>query len=57
MLVSIVAQSQIPTQPLAASRDTRFQAASYGLTRTGFAPIDRASFARRRPSFEGRIAG
>ena len=36
----------------AASRNTRFQAARYGLTRVGLAPTDRASFAWRLPSFD-----
>jgi hypothetical protein len=35
----------------AASRNTRFQAARYGLTWVGLAPTDRASFAWRLPSF------
>jgi hypothetical protein len=35
----------------AASRNTRFQAARYGLTWAGLAPADRASFAWRLPSF------
>jgi hypothetical protein len=33
----------------AASRNTRFQAARYGLTRAGLAPADRASFGWRLP--------
>jgi hypothetical protein len=36
----------------AASRNTRFQAARYGLTWAGLAPADRASFAWRLPSFD-----
>jgi hypothetical protein len=36
----------------AASRNTRFQAARYGLTWVGLAPTDRASFAWRLPSFD-----
>jgi hypothetical protein len=36
----------------AASRNTRFQAASYGLTWVGLAPTDRASFAWRLPSLD-----
>jgi len=36
----------------AASRNTRFQAARYGLTWTGLSPADRASFAWRLPSFD-----
>jgi hypothetical protein len=36
----------------AASRNTRFQAARYGLTWTGLAPADRASFAWRLPSLD-----
>jgi hypothetical protein len=39
----------------AASRNTRFQAASYGLTWVGLAPTDRASFAWRLPSFDHLI--
>jgi len=35
----------------AASRNTRFQAARYGLTWVGLTPTDRASFAWRLPSF------
>jgi hypothetical protein len=35
-----------------ASRNTRFQAARYGLTWVGLAPTDRASFAWRLPSFD-----
>jgi len=35
----------------AASRNTRFQAARYGLTWAGLAPADRVSFAWRLPSF------
>ena len=35
----------------AASRNTRFQAARYGLTWAGLAPADRASLAWRLPSF------
>jgi hypothetical protein len=34
----------------AASRNTRFQAARYGITWTGLAPADRASFGWRLPS-------
>src|SRR5262249_26463974 len=36
----------------AASRNTRFQAARYGLTWVGLAPTDRASFAWRLPSLD-----
>src|SRR5262249_29379997 len=36
----------------AASRNTRFQAARYGLAWVGLAPTDRASFAWRLPSFD-----
>jgi hypothetical protein len=36
----------------AASRNTRFQAARYGLTWAGLAPADRASLAWRLPSFD-----
>src|SRR5437588_3549217 len=36
----------------AASRNTRFQAACYGLTWARLAPADRASFAWRLPSFD-----
>src|SRR5262249_60634718 len=36
----------------AASRNTRFQAARYGLTCVGLSPTDRASFAWRLPSFD-----
>jgi hypothetical protein len=36
----------------AASRNTRFQAARYGLTRVGLTPTDRASFAWRLHSFD-----
>ena len=36
----------------AASRNTRFQAARYGLTWVGLTPTDRASFAWRLPSFD-----
>jgi hypothetical protein len=39
----------------AASRNTRFQAARYGLTWAGLAPADRASFAWRLPSFDHLI--
>ena len=39
----------------AASRNTRFQAARYGLTRAGLAPADRASFCWRLPSFDHLI--
>jgi hypothetical protein len=36
----------------AASRNTRFRAARYGLTWAGLSPADRASFAWRLPSFD-----
>ena len=36
----------------AASRNTHFQAARYGLTWVGLAPTDRASFAWRLPSLD-----
>jgi hypothetical protein len=36
----------------AASRNTRFQAARYGLTWAGLAPADRASFGWRLPSLD-----
>jgi hypothetical protein len=36
----------------AASRNTRFQVARYGLTWAGLAPADRASFAWRLPSLD-----
>src|SRR5258707_8478389 len=36
----------------AASRNTRLQAARYGLTWAGLAPADRASLAWRLPSFD-----
>jgi hypothetical protein len=39
----------------AASRNTRFQAARYGLTWVGLAPTDRASFAWRLPSLDHLI--
>jgi hypothetical protein len=39
----------------AASRNTRFQAARYGLTWVGLAPTDRASFAWRLPSLDHRV--
>jgi hypothetical protein len=39
----------------AASRNTRFQAARYGLTWAGLAPADRASFAWRLLSFDHLI--
>ena len=39
----------------AASRNTRFQAARYGLTWAGLAPADRASFAWRLPSLNHRV--
>ena len=41
----------------AASRNTRFQAARYGLTWVGLAPTDRASFAWRLPSFNHFVRG
>ena len=37
-------------QKCGTSRNTRFQAARYGLTWAGLAPADRASFAWRLPS-------
>jgi len=37
---------------VAASRNTRFQAARYGLTWVGLSPTNRASFAWRLPSFD-----
>src|SRR5262245_54551979 len=39
----------------ATSRNTRFQAARYGLTWAGLAPADRASFGWRLPSFDHLI--
>jgi len=41
----------------AASRNTRFQAARYGLTWAGLAPADRASLAWRLPSFDHLVGG
>jgi hypothetical protein len=41
----------------AASRNTRFQAARYGLTWAGLAPADRASFAWRLPSLDHLVGG
>src|SRR5262249_57897718 len=41
----------------AASRNTRFQAARYGLTWVGLAPTDRASFAWRLPSLDHLVGG
>jgi hypothetical protein len=41
----------------AASRNTRFQAARYGLTWAGLSPADRASFAWRLPSLDDLVGG
>jgi hypothetical protein len=40
----------------AASRNTRFQAARYGLTWAGLSPADRASFCWRLPSFDHLVS-